>query len=639
MDLCPVRVEIMSKGFAGLPLQRKVATTLVLVFAAFTVLSYVILEGVIAPAFDELDLEAARTNLIRAERAIQADLENLAAVNADWAPWDDIHDFVGGKNPGFAKSNLNRPTLDNLKLDLMAVYALDSELLWSQLLVEGEGRSILDLGIFGEKDRALPILTAHTRPESRTVGLVDTNLGPLLISSMPILRSDYSGPVAGAMVMGQFLDAARIARLRERTEVELQWFPVDEFARSRGMDDTTSLTGDIATTTSANLIVSFKVVTDIFADPLFVLEADTPRRIMAVGEQTINAGMIFLMATGIFVTVIIGFLLRSTIVQPIGQLSKHIKKIRRSGDLSRKFHFPHDDEIGALAAEFDSLTTEVDQARKALLFQSFKAGKADTAAEVLHNIRNVMTPMINGLERLTKAFKVMDGLRLDQATAALTDPECPDEKKEKFVQYIEASFGHIESVHEDAAEDMKLVTAQARQVEGILADQEKFTREAPLKEDLLVEEVVSEAAHVIPQDTKSEVRLSLDEDLDKYRVRAHRIGLLQVLGNLILNAYESIERENKVLGQISLSASEDTVDDKPMVRLTVRDNGSGFDNGMGQRIFQRGFTSKDEGTTSGLGLHWCANAVRGMGGSIFAESPGNGQGAEFHVLLPTAQGG
>jgi signal transduction histidine kinase len=28
-----------------------------------------------------------------------------------------------------------------------------------------------------------------------------------------------------------------------------------------------------------------------------------------------------------------------------------------------------------------------------------------------------------------------------------------------------------------------------------------------------------------------------------------------------------------------------------------------------------------------------------MGGRISAESPGTGQGAEFHVLLPAAQGG
>jgi len=43
-----------------------------------------------------------------------------------------------------------------------------------------------------------------------------------------------------------------------------------------------------------------------------------------------------------------------------------------------------------------------------------------------------------------------------------------------------------------------------------------------------------------------------------------------------------------------------------------------------------------QGDTTGLGLHWCANAVAGMGGQISAESAGTGQGAAFHVLLPAA---
>jgi two-component system NtrC family sensor kinase len=73
--------------------------------------------------------------------------------------------------------------------------------------------------------------------------------------------------------------------------------------------------------------------------------------------------------------------------------------------------------------------------------------------------------------------------------------------------------------------------------------------------------------------------------------------------------------------------------------VTVRDNGSGFDGEMKTQIFQRGYTSKTKGSTTGLGLHWCANAVASMGGKISAESAGAGQGAEFHVLLPAAQGG
>jgi sensor domain CHASE-containing protein len=629
----------MSNAIENLPLQRKVSLTLLLVFAAFSLLSYAVLTTVIAPAFDELDLSAAETNLVRAERAIQSDIENLEAMTADWALWDDIHDYVRGLNPGFKKGNLDRPTLTNLGLDVMAVYAVGSELLWAQTLIDGAEHAIEELGIFGVDDRAAAFLTAHAELESNTRGILQTAFGPVLINSRPILRSDNSGPIAGALVMGQFLNDERLGRLRERTEVDFKWRPIDGFSQDHGIDPLTITDNNIHIETSSSSISSFMTLSDILGEPLLVLNAATPRQISALGEQTVNVAMLFLVITGIFVSVVIWYLLRGSILKPIERLALHMQKIRASGDLSHRLKLQGNDEIGSLATEFDKLTSEVHEARKALLFQSFKAGKADTAAEVLHNIRNAMTPMINGLERLSKSFRIADDLRVGEATEQLADPECLPERAGKFLQYIDASFNRVKTVCDEAAEEMKVVTSQARQVEAILSDQEQYANVAPIEENIVVDEVVGEAAHVIPKDAKSVLDLELDRGLTRYRVRAHRIGLLQVLGNLILNAHESILRGDKKQGCISLSASDTVIDDKPMVQLTVRDNGSGFDDETGQRIFQRGYSSKSGGSTTGLGLHWCANAVAGMGGRISADSPGVGKGAEFHVLLPAAQGG
>ena len=250
-----------------------------------------------------------------------------------------------------------------------------------------------------------------------------------------------------------------------------------------------------------------------------------------------------------------------------------------------------------------------------------------------------MTPMINGLERIGKAFRSTANLRVGEAVEQLADADTPDDRKAKLLQYIDASFNHIGDITDDADEDLRIATAQARQIEGILADQEKFANVVPIAETLRVDDVVGEAVHVIPKRAQSGVDVDVPASLGSYTVEAHRIGLLQVLSNLILNAYESIQRRQQPEGHIHFEVSPATLEDKDMVCLTIRDNGAGFDEETRQCIFQRGFTSKTEGETTGLGLHWCANAVAGMGGRIRAESKGLGQGAEFHVLLPAAQGG
>ncbi len=629
----------MSKAEVKRSLQRKLAVRLLQAIAVFIAGIYVILRIVITPAFEELELSRAETDLVRADRSIQNDIENLEAMTLDWGPWDDIYEYVLGRNPAFQKSNLNRASLTNLGLDMLVVYAFGSQLKWGQLLVDGEERPLAGLGILGFDIRGSRRLTEHDNADSRTVGIVQTALGPLLISSQPILRSDDSGPVAGAVVMGQFLNESRLARLREQTEVDMSWLNLEEYLANDERESSDIQTGILPVKISDATITNCMVLADIFDRPLLVLSAKTPRNISGLGRQTVNAALLFLAIAGILLMFVMWSHMKGTVIHPIDRLTKHMDKIRESGDLSDKLNLQSSDEIGLLARQYDSLTTEVHDTRAALLHQSFKAGKADTAAEVLHNIRNAMTPMINGLDRLNKAFKVTDGLHVSEAVEQLSDPDCAPDRVGKYIQYVGASFDRVKSVNAEASDDLKVVISQARQVEAILSDQEKFTSVAPVAENLVVDEVVEEAAHVLPRELATEIDIDVDKDLSKFRVRAHRSGLLQVLGNLILNAHESIERARAPNGRISLSASDTVLDDQKMVQLTVRDNGTGFDEDVSNRIFQRGFTSKSKGNTTGLGLHWCANAVAGMGGRIFADSKGDGEGAEFHVLLPAAQGG
>lgn len=628
----------MSSRFSRLPLQKKVTMTLLLTISAFAAISYMILSVVISPAFDELELEAVRTDMVRAQQALNADIQNLVETSADWALWDDIYKFAVDRNPAFRKTNLVDSTLVNLNLDMMTVFALDGELLWSDLRLDGEGRDLGDLGILGAADAESQRLLGHQRLDDLVAGVVHTKLGPMIVSARPILHSDSSGPIAGSLVIGKFLDDAALEHFRKRTEMNLHWVPFGDFVGQSNTAIDGLQAGEIHVVTSAGFITSHTVLRDILNAPVLVLSAQTARKISALGRQSVRAAMLFLLCAGVLVTVVMWYLLRRSMLKPIGRLAEHMENIRASGDLSRELRIDSNDEIGTLAAQFNRLTSEVHEARKALLYQSFKAGKADTAAEVLHNIRNAMTPMINGAERLGKALRVAGELRVADAVGQLRDANCPAERAAKLVDYLEASFEHIRKTNVEAADDVHIIMSQARQVEAIMSDQEKFANEAPPIENVSVHEVVGEAANIIPKDAMQKIEIALDENLNGLRVHAHRIGLLQVLGNLILNAYESIQRTSENRGRIHLSARKELIEDRAMVRLTVADNGTGFDQEVRNRVFQRGFTSKGQGDTTGLGLHWCANAVAGMGGRISANSEGTGKGAEFHVHLPTSQG-
>ena len=192
----------MSNKKTSIPLQSKVSLTLVLLMAAFVMISYSILLSVIAPAFDELEMAAAKSDFHRAEAALRTDIENLESMTADWAPWDDIYSYVKGQRPGFEKSNLNRITLNNLGLDMIAIYATESRFIWGQMLVDGEDVAVKSLSILNPDRPESAGITTHPDILARTVGFVQSKQGPMIISSRPILHSDETGPIGGAVVMG-----------------------------------------------------------------------------------------------------------------------------------------------------------------------------------------------------------------------------------------------------------------------------------------------------------------------------------------------------------------------------------------------------------------------------------------------------
>jgi signal transduction histidine kinase len=115
----------------------------------------------------------------------------------------------------------------------------------------------------------------------------------------------------------------------------------------------------------------------------------------------------------------------------------------------------------------------------------------------------------------------------------------------------------------------------------------------------------------------------------------------QLFQNLIANAVKfhrpdvppvvDVEGE-LVTGALASSGADEPV---PMARITVRDNGIGFDEKYRERIFDvfQRLHGRDEYEGTGVGLAICRKIVERHGGLITAHSRA-GEGATFVVLLP-----
>lgn len=110
-------------------------------------------------------------------------------------------------------------------------------------------------------------------------------------------------------------------------------------------------------------------------------------------------------------------------------------------------------------------------------------------------------------------------------------------------------------------------------------------------------------------------------------IAADPFRLEQVFRNLFDNALAACP--DPVV--IAIRAREDRLDDRPALRVTLRDNGPGIEPDRRPRVFEPFFTTKTKGT--GLGLPIARRIVEAHGGRI-AVGEGPGPGAEFVITLP-----
>jgi len=107
-----------------------------------------------------------------------------------------------------------------------------------------------------------------------------------------------------------------------------------------------------------------------------------------------------------------------------------------------------------------------------------------------------------------------------------------------------------------------------------------------------------------------------------------RIQLQQLLLNLLINATEAMSAVAERPRELVLSSADH---DPAQVVVSVRDNGTGFDPQLGDRIFDAFFSTKPGGL--GMGLAIARSIVESHGGQLWAEA-NDGPGTTFRFTVP-----
>ena len=284
--------------------------------------------------------------------------------------------------------------------------------------------------------------------------------------------------------------------------------------------------------------------------------------------------------------------------------------------------------------------TEREALASQLMETSRQLGMAEVAANVLHNVGNVLNsinvsaslifnglraPYVDDIRRIALMLKEHDG---DLETFLTQDSQgC------QLLPYLDQSTEHVIRQHATMLHEIQYLTTNLEHVKHIIQAQHPITRSPSHYAPVDLSDVMDQALH-INQHPPSPYKFEVERHYaDIPPIMSDKHQILQILVNLIKNAKQAMQDILSQNHTLTLSIRGDS-HRMNMVQLSVQDTGAGIAPDHLTKIFSQRFTTKREG--DGLGLHSSALAAEMLKGTLKAQSEGEGQGALFTLSLPVS---
>jgi two-component system NtrC family sensor kinase len=617
-------------------LSTKVVMLLCAVFVAYGIVDYTIQKQIILPSFEALEAESARTDMERVDRALQREITQLSTFSADWGNWIDTYDYMKLRNASFIETNMNPSFLESSGIELIAFLDRDGRYVWRQGYTPS-GHEPIDYVQLSQArlDAGHPFLKSVV-DGTRTQGIVLTEHGPMLLTLAPILDGNGQGPHRGAVLMGRLMTPKRFRQLGEQAQVTLNVSRLRPALAAPGRPE-----GPVSTSIVRHETVNevFRQVADIYGQHALLLRIDVPRSVTARGLAATRFALWSLLIVGVIVLLVLITAIRRMILGPVSRMTQHAVRIAEYDDLTPRLALDRSDELGVLAREIDKMVDKLAEARRRLVDHSFEAGAAQIASGVLHNVGNAMTPLgvtVANLQKRLRAAPVDDiGLVLAELEKT-PDPA----RRADLDEFLRLTSREIAQTVADARGEADTVARQAEVIQQALTQQLRSSHAAPVIEAVKVPDLVERAVEMVPTALRPHLSIRIDPSLQTLRsVHVARITLQQVFQNLIQNAAEALRDAGRTRGEMHVTGGIVPDSDGERLQLRFTDDGAGIPDEHLPRIFERGFSTKSRESNSGIGLHWCANALNALGGSLRAENAPFGKGASFLVVLPLREPG
>jgi signal transduction histidine kinase len=370
-----------------------------------------------------------------------------------------------------------------------------------------------------------------------------------------------------------------------------------------------------------NLVVSVPLLMDgrVEAGAGIVMELENIYKVLRRTQKILFVYFVI----NLFVLTLIGlFLILNIAVKPVQRIVKRAEEFREEDG----FFFLY----GSQDNEFDKLSKALNRLLKRVSEDKAKLHASISSLEKANiDLKQAQNDVIRA-EKLASVGRLSSGIAHEVGNPIgiiigylelLKQKNIPDDEKNEYIKRAENEINRVN---------------------GIIGQLLDFSRPSEVKPEIVsAHEVIEDVAEIIRfQPFMSGIDLKISLEAEEDRLLSDPNQLRQIFLNLIINAADAISSsQNKLRGKLLIKSEvvsepdNKPINDKPFLKISFIDNGSGIPEKSIGNIFDPFYTTKEPGKGTGLGLFVSFALLDGMGGKIKARSV-DGEGTAMSVYLP-----
>jgi two-component system NtrC family sensor kinase len=345
---------------------------------------------------------------------------------------------------------------------------------------------------------------------------------------------------------------------------------------------------------------------------------------LARTDQQLAQGTWRMLAYDVLAMIAIGVLswlvIRRMIDRPLLQLQAGTHKLR-GGELGYQIDLDSKDQIGDLAASFNSMSLQLRSANEQMV--SWARTLEERVAEKSKALRQAHDEMLH-VETMATVGK-MAAVVAHEINNPLSGILTYSKLLKKWVDNDQVGT----EKRDEALQCLNLISSESRRCGELVKNLLSFSRQAPMNiESTDINRVVERCSLLLRHNLEIaaiQLHQQLGTDLPELQCDGSQIE--QVLLAVMVNAADAMPHGGNLWLESRL------VGDGSKVAIIVRDDGSGIPPEVLPKIFEPFVTTKEHGHGTGLGLAVSRSIMERHGGTIAVQSE-MGKGTTVTITLP-----